>query len=250
MKSFLSKARPSVAGIALVAILSIAGIATANKAIRDGSINTRDIKDNQVNTRDLRNGTITTRDVRDNQINTRDLRDGSVRGIDVRDGSIELTDLSPKANALAGSAALFDPRAHGASGCCLSWARGPETIAETAPAGPDPIPDAGSGLAWRSAVLDPGTYVVQTTGQASKAGPATVAAATRLFLGGQPLGDGGGYLFYPVSEAGFPVSQSSATVIEVGAGSEDQRRLMQRAVSLGDHAGFSDNLLVWSVTPR
>lgn len=38
MKDFLARARPSVVGIALVAILSIAGIATANKAIRDGSI--------------------------------------------------------------------------------------------------------------------------------------------------------------------------------------------------------------------
>lgn len=249
MRSFLVRARPSVVGIALVAILSIAGIATANRSIPDNTINTRDIKDNQVNTKDLRNGTITTRDVRDNQINTKDLRDSSIRGIDVRDGSIEPIDLSAEANALAAAGVLLDARAHGGS-CCLSWPRGPQAIAAAVPSSADPIPNAGSGEAWRSAVLDPGTYLVQTTGQARKADGDTEAAATRLFLGGQPAGDGGGYVFFPVSESSFPISHTSATVIEVGAGNEDQRRLVQRAISLGGPASLNDNLLVWRVAPR
>lgn len=250
MKSFLSKARPSIAGIALVAILSIAGIATANKTIRDGSINTRDIKDNQVNTRDLRNGTITTRDVRDNQLNTHDVRDGAIRGIDVHDGSIELADLSAEAGSLTGTATLFDPRAHGAGGCCLSWARGPETVAAAVPGSGDPIPGSGDGQGWRSAVLDPGTYIVQTTGQAAKTGAAAEGAATRLFLGGQPTGDRGGYVFFPVSAGSFPLAQSSSTVIQVSAGTDAQRQLVQRAISLGDPASLEDNLLIWKVTPR
>lgn len=250
MKDFFTRTRPTIVGIALVAILSIAGIATANRAIRDNTITTRDIKNNQVNTRDLRDGTITTRDLRDNQVNTRDLRDSAVRGQDVRDGSLELADLSAEASALAGSATLFDPRAHGASGCCLSWARGPETIAATVAPTDDPLPGPGDGSAWRSAVLDPGTYVVQTTGRAGKVGAAAEAAATRLFLGGRPAGDGGGYVFFPISAAGYPVSQSSATVIQVEPGTEAQRQLVQRAISLGDPASLSDNLLIWRATPR
>ena len=250
MRNLFARARPSIVGIALVAVLSIAGIATANRTIRDNTVNTRDIKDNQVNTKDLRNGSITTRDLRDNQVNTRDLRDGAIRGVDVRDGSLELADLSAEANSLAGSAVLFDPRTHGTGACCLSWPRGPETIAAAVAASADPLPGASDGQAWRSAVLDPGTYLVQTTGSAAKAGAGAEAAATRLFIGGQPAGDGGGYAFFPVSETGFPVSYSTATAIEVGAGSEDQRRLVQRVVSLGGAASLRDNLLIWRVTPR
>jgi hypothetical protein len=249
MRSFLLRARPTVVGITVVAVLSIAGIATANRAIPDNSINTRDIKDNQVNTRDLRNGTITTRDVRDNQINTKDLRDGAIRGVDVHDGAIEPVDLSAETNALLNAGVLFDARAHGGS-CCLSWPRGPQAIAAAVPSSADPIPKSGDGEAWRTAVLDPGTYLVQTTGQARKAGNGAEAAATRLFVGGQPAGDGGGYVFFPVSESAYPVSHSSATVIEVGNGNEDQRRLVQRVISLGGPVSLNDNLLVSKVTPR
>lgn len=250
MKGFFARARSSVAGIALVAVLAIASVATANRSIRDNTINTRDIKDNQVNTRDLRNGSATTRDIRDNQINTRDLRDGAIRGVDVHDGSLGLADLSPEASGLVGSATLFDPRAHGASGCCLSWARGPEAVVAVTPASGDPIPGPGDGQAWRSAVLDPGTYVVQATAEARKADAGAEAVATRLFLGGKPAGDRDGYLFAPVAQAAYPISASSATVIQVGAGDEAQRRLTQQAVSLGGMATLEDDLLIWRVTPR
>lgn len=250
MRKFLAGSRTTVIGIAVVAVLSVAGIATANRAIRDGTVNTRDIKDNQVNTRDIRNNTVTTRDIRDNQINTRDLRDGAIRGVDVRDGSIELADLSAEAATLAGSATLFDPRAHGASGCCLSWARGPEEITAVVPASGDPIPDQSSGQAWRSAVLDPGTYLVQTSGTASAVATGAEGAATRLFLAGKPVGEGGSYAFFPVSATALPEQRSSATVVEVGNGDPGQRTLAQRAVSLGASARLADNLLVWRVTPR
>ena len=188
--------------------------------------------DNQVNTRDLRNGTITTRDVRDNQLNTKDLRDGAIRGVDVHDGAIEPVDLSAEANALLNAGVLFDARAHGGS-CCISWPRGSQAIAAAVPSSADPIPKSTDGEAWRTAILDPGTYLVQTTGQARKAG-----------------GDGGGYVFFPVSESAYPVSHSSATVVEVGNGNEDQRRLVQRAISLGGPVSLNDNLLVRKVTPR
>lgn len=250
MGRFIARSRTTIAGLALIAVLSIAGIATANRMIPDGTINTRDIKDNQVNTRDIRNGTITTRDIRDNQVNTRDLRDGAIRGVDVHDGTLELADLSPEVGAIAGTATLFDPRAHGASGCCLSWARGPETIGGAIPASADPLPNQGSGQAWREAVLDPGTYLLQTTGTARKAAAGSEGIATRIFLGGQPVGDGGGYVFFPVSEGGLPDAESSATVIVVGAGEPARRQLTQRVVSLGGDTSFNDNLLVWKVTPR
>jgi hypothetical protein len=230
MGRFIARSRTTIVGLALIAVLSIAGIAAANRMIPDGTINTRDIKDNQVNTRDLRNG--------------------AIRGVDVHDGTLGLADLSPELAAATATATLFDPRAHGAGGCCLSWARGPETLGGAIPASSDPLPNQGSGQSWREAVLDPGTYLLQTTGTARKAGTGSEGIATRIFLGGQPVGDGGGYVFFPVSEGGLPDSESSATVIEVGTGEPAQRQLAQRAVALGGDTSFNDNLLVWKVTPR
>jgi hypothetical protein len=81
MRRLLTRARPSVLTIAVVALLPLAGVATANRAIRNNSTNTRDIKDNQVNARDPRNNSLNTRDVRNNQINNaRDVRNGALRG--------------------------------------------------------------------------------------------------------------------------------------------------------------------------
>ncbi len=235
MRKLLGGARPHVLTIAIVAVLSIAGIAAANRSIRDNTINTRDIKDNQVNSKDVRNGSLTTRDIRDNQVNTRDVRDGALRGSDVHDGSLGLEDLSAAAVDYAGTATLFDPRAHdqdsdgnGAvddpSGtvpghvCCLSWAQGPALIDPVTAPSSDPIPSLNDGRGWRSVVLDPGAYVIQSTGYAEKAGEATAGVASRLFLGGKPLSDAGGYAFFPASTSGLPLSVSHTTAIEVGGG--------------------------------
>lgn len=260
MRRLLTKTRPTVTGIAVVAVLSLVGTATANRMIRDGSINTRDIKDNQVNTRDLRNNSITTRDIRDNQVNTRDLRDGAIRGVDVHDGSLEPRDLEPATAALLGTATLIDPRAHdqdpgsdgGVAGhaCCISWTTGPAQVSEVASSAANPIPGAGSGQAWRSVVLEPGAYVLQSTAYADKGEAGAEGVATRLFLGGSPLIDGGGYSFVPVSSSGLPEARSTSTAIEVPAGSPAQRQLVERAISLGNSVKLADNFLIWKVTPR
>jgi hypothetical protein len=263
----LTRARPNLPTIAVVALLSLAGIATANRAIRDNTINSRDIKDNQVNTRDVRNNSLTTRDVRDNQINTRDLRNGAIRGVDVHDGSLSTADLSPAAAAYAGSAVLFDPRAHDQDSdgngvpddpkgtvpghvCCLTWKQGPVEVDDVVPVSADPLPGAASGRNWRSVTLDPGAYVVQTTGYAREAGAATDGVASRLFLGGHALPDGATYPMYPVSPGGLPVSHSHSTAIEVGEGTPAERKLVQRVTAIEGKAEFSDNMLIWEVTPR
>jgi hypothetical protein len=253
--------------LAAVALISLAGVAMANRSIRDNTVNTRDIKDNQVNTRDVRNGSLTTRDIRDNQVNTRDLRDGAIRGVDIHDGSVELEDLGAGALALAGTATLLDPRAHDQDSdgngvvdnpqgsipghvCCLSWQQGPAEVSESVASSANPIPGPGAGRAWRTVTLDPGAYVLQTTGHAEKPAGATGGIASRLFLGGKPLDDAGGYSSYPAAEAGLPVSVSHATAFEVGQGPAADRQLTQRVVSLDAPASFSDNLLIWEVTPR
>lgn len=249
MKRLFGSIRPSVLAIAAVAVLSLVGSAAANRAIRDNSINTRDIKNNQVNTRDLRNNTITTRDIRDNQVNTRDLRDSAIRGVDVHDGALEAVDMSSSVTSLLGAATLVDPRAHDTGACCLSWAQGPTAVTEVGNGG-DPLPKADSGRAWRSIVLEPGDYVVQQTLVAQPSAKGARAGATRLFLGGAPLRALGGYAFATVEPDGLPVPHSTATAIEVGNGSADQRRLSQRAISIGAAANLSDELLIWKVVPR
>ncbi len=268
MRRLLTGARPHVITIAIVAVISVAGIATANQAIRNNTVNTRDIKDNQVNTRDLRNNSLTTRDIRDNQVNTRDLRDGALRGVDVHDGSLGLEKMSPAAIEYAGTASLLDPRAHdqdsdgngavdnpagsvAGHACCISWSQGPTNVEQSTPSSADPIPNVGSGRQWRSVVLDPGSYVVESSGSAEEGGVATAGIASRLFLGGKPLRDGDGYTSYPAgAAAGLPPTVSRTTVIEVGEGSAVDRQLIQRVTSLEGEARFSDNLLIWEVTPR
>lgn len=267
MRRLLTSASPSLAAIVVVALLSIVGSALANRAIRDNTVNTRDIKDNQVNTRDIRNGTITTRDIRDNQVNTRDIRDGSIRGVDVHPGSLGASDLDSSAAALIGTATLLDPRAHdqdsngdgavdnpsgtvAGHACCLAWSQGPTELSEVAGPAADPIPSATSGRAWRDVVLDPGAYLVETTAYAEKAGEGAEAAVTRLFLGGVPLGGQSGYDFVPVPAGSFPVSHAEATALEVPSGSPDQRRLVERAGSIGGATKLGDNFMIVKVTPR
>ncbi|HEY7255060.1 MAG TPA: hypothetical protein VH476_00125 [Solirubrobacterales bacterium] len=253
--------------IAIAAVLSIVGSALANGAIRDNTVNTRDIKDNQVNTRDIRNDTITTRDIRDNQVNTRDIRDGSVRGVDVHPGSLGVSDLNSSTAALVGTATLLDPRAHdqddngdgavdnpsgtvAGHACCLDWSQGPTELSEVAASASDPIPSATSGHGWRDVVLDPGAYVVETTAVAEGAEAGAEAAVTRLFLGGAPVGANRGYHFLPVAAAGFPASSTQTTAFEVPSGSVDQRRLLERATSIGGATKLGDDLLILRVTPR
>lgn len=267
MRRFLMTTKSSLPAIVVAAVLSIVGTALANGAIRNNTINTRDIKDNQVNARDIRNGSITTRDIRDNQVNTRDVRDGSIRGVDVHSGSLDASDLDSASAALLGAATLLDPRAHdqdrngdgavdnpsgtvAGHACCLSWSQGPTELSEASGSASDPIPSAGSGRPWRDAVLEPGAYVVETTASAEEAGSGSEAAVTRLFLGGAPVGGQRGYGYVPVAAGGLPASHTQTTAFEVPPGSVDQRRLVERAASLGGPTRLEDDFLVLKVAPR
>ncbi len=250
MRRLLSRNRTSLIGIALVAVLALVATATANRMIRDNTINSRDIRDNQVNTRDLRDGSITTRDIRDNQINSRDLRDGSIHGVDIGDGSIEAQDLSAGVASGLATTTLFDPRAHNTGACCLDWQLGPTAVGQVAPSASDPLPSTTSGDGWRSAVLEPGAYVVQTTAYVEKGAAEAKGVATRLFLGGNPVGVGGGYSFVPVSGSGLPETRTTSTAIQVPQGTPGQRELTERVISLGAAAKLSDNLLIWKVSPH
>ena len=247
MRTILIRARRNIVAIAAIALLCLAGVATANRAIRDNTINTRDIKNNQVNTRDL--------------------RDGAIRGVDVRDGSLGVNDLSPAVVSYAGTTTLFDPRAHDQDSdgngaiddpagtvaghvCCLSWKQGPVDVEPVAVAPADPIPGSADGRPWRSVTLDPGSYVLQSTGYALEGSAKTAGVASRLFLGGRQIADLG-YAFYPATATALPpVSYTHTTTIEVGTGSAGDRLLTQRVASIEGKAAFSDNLLIWEVTPR
>jgi hypothetical protein len=229
MKRLLTRARPSVIGLALIAVLSLAGTAIANRAIRDNTINTRDIKDNQVNTRDL--------------------RDGAIRGVDIHAGSVGISSLAPDVAAEVGTATLFDPRAHRQDDD-LSWARGPAAISESVSPSSDPLPGPTSGQAWRDVILDPGTYLVETTGYASEGASGSEGVATRLFLGGKPLAGGVGYGLAPLSSGPLPSPSSSSAVIDVPAGDATARQLVERVVGVGGAATFADDFVVLKVSPR
>ena len=97
--------------------------------------------------------------------------------------------------------------------------------------------------------LDPGGYVIQSTGYAQEGSAASAGVASRLFLGGRPI-PGIGYAFFPAGASALPTSHSHTTAIEVAAGTPAERQLTQRVVSIEGRAMFSDNLLIWEVSPR
>lgn len=81
MKSILRR-RPSPAlVIAMIALfVSLSGVAYG---VATGSIDTREIKNNDVRSRDLRNNDIRTKDLRNNEVRGLDLRNSTVQGRDV-----------------------------------------------------------------------------------------------------------------------------------------------------------------------
>jgi len=81
VKSILRR-RPSPAlVIAIIALfVSLGGV---SYGFATGSIDSREIKNNDVRTRDLRNNDIRTRDLRNNDVRGRDIRNSTVQGRDV-----------------------------------------------------------------------------------------------------------------------------------------------------------------------
>jgi hypothetical protein len=92
VKSILRR-RPSPAlVISIIALfVSLGGISYGFAA---GSIDSREIKNNDVRTRDLRNNDIRTRDLRNNDIRTLDLRNNEVRGLDIRNSTVQGRDVA------------------------------------------------------------------------------------------------------------------------------------------------------------
>jgi hypothetical protein len=92
VKSILRR-RPSPAlVIAIIALfVSLGGV---SYGFATGSIDNREIKNNDVRTRDLRNNDVRTRDLRNNDIRTLDLRNNEVRGLDIRNSTVQGRDVA------------------------------------------------------------------------------------------------------------------------------------------------------------
>jgi hypothetical protein len=92
VKSILRR-RPSPAlVIAMMALfVSLSGVAYG---VATGSIDSRELKNNDVRSRDLRNNDVRSRDLRNNDIRTRDLRNNEVRGIDIRNSTVQGRDVA------------------------------------------------------------------------------------------------------------------------------------------------------------
>jgi hypothetical protein len=89
LKSLLRR-RPSPALIVALIALFVA-MGGVSYGFATGTIDTREIKDNDVRSRDLRN----------NEIRTRDLRNNEVRGIDIRNSTVQSRDIA--INAVTGA---------------------------------------------------------------------------------------------------------------------------------------------------
>jgi hypothetical protein len=81
VKSILRR-RPSPALIISVIALFVA-LGGVSYGFATGSIDSREIKNNDIRTRDLRNNDIRTRDLRNNEVRGRDIRNSTVQGRDV-----------------------------------------------------------------------------------------------------------------------------------------------------------------------
>ena len=106
MKSFLSR-RPSPAlVISLIALfVSLSGV---SYGLATGSIDSREIKNNQVRSVDLRNNDIRTRDLRNNEVRGRDIRNSTVQGGDVALNTLTGDDINESRLGKVPSAAAAD----------------------------------------------------------------------------------------------------------------------------------------------
>jgi hypothetical protein len=106
VKSILSR-RPSPAlVIACIALfLSLGGV---SYGLATGSIDSREIKNNQVRSSDLRNNSIRTFDIRNNEVRGFDIRNSTVQGRDVALNTLTGADISEQDLAKVPSAAAAD----------------------------------------------------------------------------------------------------------------------------------------------
>ena len=106
MKSILSR-RPSPA-LVIACIALFVSLGGVSYGLATGSIDSREIKNNQVRSSDLRNNSIRTFDVRNNEVRGFDIRNSTVQGRDVALNTLTGADISEQDLAKVPSASAAD----------------------------------------------------------------------------------------------------------------------------------------------
>lgn len=93
MSRIVRSISPSMA-VALVALfVALGGV---SYAVAEGSIDSREIKNDSVQSSDVRDGSLQGRDVTNSTLQSRDLADGTVQSRDVRDGALRGVDVNDR----------------------------------------------------------------------------------------------------------------------------------------------------------
>ena len=121
MKSFLRR-RPSPAlVISLIALfVSLGGV---SYGVATGSIDSRELKNNNVRTKDLRNNDVRTRDLRNNEVRGLDIRRSTIQGSDVALNTLTGDDVRESGLGKVPSAASADTAASATSAESLGGVR-------------------------------------------------------------------------------------------------------------------------------
>jgi hypothetical protein len=106
VKSILSR-RPSPA-LVIACIALFVSLGGVSYGLATGSIDSREIKNNQVRSSDLRNNSIRTFDIRNNEVRGFDIRNSTVQGRDVALNTLTGADISEQDLAKVPSAAAAD----------------------------------------------------------------------------------------------------------------------------------------------
>ena len=91
MKNPLRTPSPAMVVALMALFVSLGGV---SYAVAEGSIGSREIKNNSVQSSDVRDGALQGRDITNGTVQSRDVRDGALRGIDVNDQSLGGSDLA------------------------------------------------------------------------------------------------------------------------------------------------------------
>ena len=121
MKSILRR-RPSPAlVIAMIALfVSLSGVAYG---VATGSIDSREIKNNDVRSGDLRNNDIRTKDLRNNEVRGLDIRNSTVQGRDVALNTLTGNDINESRLGKVPSAAINANATAACIACRRAWPR-------------------------------------------------------------------------------------------------------------------------------
>ena len=104
---WIPRRRPTPAMVVSVIALFVS-LSGVSYGLATGSVDTRELKNNDVRTRDLRNNDIRTRDLRNNEIRGIDVRNGTVQGRDVAQNTLNGDDVNESRLEQVPSAATAD----------------------------------------------------------------------------------------------------------------------------------------------